>query len=360
MQTDLNDIFAKRLKQWYLTHKRDLPWRNTQDPYLIWLSEVILQQTRVVQGMPYFLKFAEKYPTINLLANAPVDEVMRLWQGLGYYSRARNMHNTAKIIHEQLKGVFPNNYNDLIKLKGIGPYTAAAIASFAFGEKVAVVDGNVYRVLARIFGLNDDIMSPIGQKVFKHKANQVIENEQQTPLYNQAIMEFGALQCVPRGYVCAFCTMADLCEAKNQMTQDKLPVKIKKLTIKQRFFYYFLIEKNGTYFFEKREGKGIWEGLYEPFLIENNAELENALKQFKNEFKIEKFKIEQVFEPIKHILTHQKLIITFIKIIIEEPTQSENKNYYELEEVLNLPKPIVIADFIEKNLIFKPFPNNFL
>lgn len=351
MQTDLNDIFAKRLKQWYLTYKRDLPWRKTNDPYLIWLSEVILQQTRVAQGMPYFLKFAEKYPTINLLANAPIDEVMRLWQGLGYYSRARNMHNTAKIVQEALNGIFPNKYNDLIKLKGIGPYTAAAIASFAFAENVAVVDGNVYRVLARFFGIHEDIMGPIGQKVFNQKANEIITNEEETHIYNQAIMEFGALQCVPKGYVCTFCTMADLCEAKNQMNQDKLPVKIKKTTIKHRFLYYFLIESNGKYYFEKRKGKGIWEGLYQPFLVENEGNLEDSLQQFKTEFQKSPFKIEQVFEPIKHILTHQKLNITFIIISLEKNTHSTKKNYYELDQVLNLPKPIVIADFFEKNIV---------
>lgn len=327
-----------------------MPWRNTKDAYLIWLSEVILQQTRVAQGLPYYQKFAENYPTVVDLANAPVDEVMRLWQGLGYYSRARNMHNTAKLIVENHNGVFPDNYTTLIKLKGIGPYTAAAVASFAFEEQVPVVDGNVYRVLARFFDIETDTLSPAGQKVFRQKAEQIINNTENASLHNQAIMEFGALQCTPKGYLCTFCTMADLCEANLQSKQANLPVKIKKLKIKERQFFYFLVETKGQFLMQKRIGKGIWEGLYEPYLVETEGNSDEAIAQFSQKVNSKKFILISISEPKKHILTHQKLHISFVHVQMNDIAIASKQDYYEPEQVLQLPKPIVVADFFDQFL----------
>jgi A/G-specific adenine glycosylase len=196
----------KDLLSWYMLHKRDLPWRNTQDPYLIWLSEIILQQTRVAQGLPYFQNFFDKYPQIELLANAPQDEVLKLWQGLGYYSRARNMHKTAQKIVNDFEGIFPGNYKNLLKLNGIGPYTAAAIASFAYNERVAVLDGNVFRVLARFFNLAEPIQTNEAKKIFTQLANDFL-NKNEPALHNQAMMELGALVCTPKNPNCSACPL---------------------------------------------------------------------------------------------------------------------------------------------------------
>ncbi|MFP4091343.1 MAG: A/G-specific adenine glycosylase, partial [Cyclobacteriaceae bacterium] len=204
--------FAERIIGWYHHHKRDLPWRHSRDPYIIWLSEIILQQTRVVQGLPYFMRFAEAFPTVYDLASASQQEVLRLWQGLGYYSRARNMHACARLIVEQHNGVFPLHYQELLQLKGVGPYTAAAIASFAYNETVAVLDGNVFRVLARVFGVEDDISSGQGQKRFQALAAQLVP-EGKAGEYNQAIMEFGALQCTPQSPACLLCPLSEICYA---------------------------------------------------------------------------------------------------------------------------------------------------
>ncbi|TAE12733.1 MAG: A/G-specific adenine glycosylase [Bacteroidetes bacterium] len=220
--------FAQTLLAWYPDHKRDLPWRDTPNPYHIWLSEVILQQTRVKQGLPYYVAFVELFPTVQDLANASEELVMRTWQGLGYYSRARNMHATAKIIAQAWQGNFPTTKADLIKLKGIGEYTASAIASFAFGEQVAVVDGNVFRVLSRFFGIEADISSPKGVKHFQELAKTLLPT-QQSQTYNQAIMEFGALQCTPQKPNCMFCPLQAGCVAHATGKQDSLPVKTQKI-----------------------------------------------------------------------------------------------------------------------------------
>jgi len=218
--------FSARLVEWYLQNKRELPWRTTKDPYKIWLSEIILQQTRVAQGLPYYLKFIEKYPNVRALANADEQEVLRLWQGLGYYSRARNLHAAAKYVANELGGNFPDSYQKLKQLKGVGDYTAAAIASFAYQEKVAVVDGNVYRVLARLFGIEIDINSNEGKKTFSKLANELI-TQYQPDLHNQAMMEFGALHCTPANPNCMFCPFTTECEARLTQRQSVLPIKIK-------------------------------------------------------------------------------------------------------------------------------------
>ncbi|HYG16163.1 MAG TPA: A/G-specific adenine glycosylase, partial [Bacteroidia bacterium] len=254
--------FNKIIESWYALNKRDLPWRNTRDPYKIWLSEVILQQTRVNQGMPYYHKFIEKYPDIAAMAGAHEDEVLKLWQGLGYYSRARNMHQAAKMITYELNGKFPITYTDILKLKGVGSYTAAAIASIAGNEPVAVVDGNVYRVLARYFGIDTPIDSTEGRKTFLKLANELI-NTENPATYNQAVMEFGALQCKPQNPDCGVCPLKISCIALKQKRVDALPVKSKKTAVKARYFNYLFFEKPGFAHLQKRGQTDIWANLYE-------------------------------------------------------------------------------------------------
>lgn len=350
------DTFYKKIIEWYYLNKRALPWRNTKDPYQIWLSEVILQQTRVAQGLPYYEKFVEQYPTIQLLANADEKDVLRLWQGLGYYSRARNMHTTAKIIANDFDGIFPNNYEGLLKLKGIGPYTAAAIASFAFDEKVAVVDGNVYRVLARVFGVETDISSHEAKKTFSDLANRLIP-ESNPSTYNQAIMEFGATHCMPVNPACMFCIFHYDCVANATGKQAFLPVKSKKVKAKNRFFDYFIIEKDSRFLMHQRSGGDIWSGLYDFYLVESEEKLItlDEINLEKNDFLQEvlsKSIVKNVSENFKHILTHQRIEARFWHIILNsEVVLPEDYYFYSLEEIEDLPKPILIEKHL-KGLAF--------
>jgi A/G-specific adenine glycosylase len=288
-----------------------LPWRETSQPYLIWLSEIILQQTRVNQGLPYYLKFAAAFPTVQELAAAPQEEVLKLWQGLGYYSRARNLQSAALQIVEN-GGVFPKTFKDLLSLKGVGEYTAAAIASFAYGESVAVVDGNVYRVLSRIYGIALPINSSEGIKKFKKVANLLID-PQNAALHNQAIMELGALQCVPKNPDCTVCPLQKDCIAFNENRIGELPVKIKKTKVLSLFHHYLVtITPSGKTVLQERPQTGIWAGLYEfPYVESNGALLPQELTgsdDFKEVFKGVRFR-ESVYnqEPIIHKLSHRKI-----------------------------------------------------
>jgi A/G-specific adenine glycosylase len=343
-------VFVNNLKFWYQNNKRDLPWRHTKDPYLIWLSEIILQQTRVAQGLPYYLKFAEAFPTIIHFADAPEDDILRYWQGLGYYSRARNMHATAQFVKDKLAGQFPKNYHSLLKLKGVGTYTAAAIASFANDEAVAVLDGNVYRVLSRVFGIETDIAAPIGKKQFTELANKVLPKAS-SATHNQAIMEFGALQCTPVPN-CENCPLNSFCHAFEHKLQSKLPVNLKKIKIIERYFYYFIFEKNGKYFLQKREEKGIWQGLFDFYLIEktNATDIEDILNENQVAPIIKGSKIELISDQYRHVLTHQRLNIKFIWVKlpeIENTFYEKNKNsFFDFGQLDQLPKPIIIANFI--------------
>ncbi|RZK92973.1 MAG: A/G-specific adenine glycosylase, partial [Hymenobacter sp.] len=261
---------------WYPRHRRDLPWRHTRDPYAIWLSEVILQQTRVAQGLPYYLDFLSSYPTVEALAAAPEQEVLRHWQGLGYYSRARNMHHTAQQIVREFGGRFPATYAGLRQLKGVGPYTAAAIASFAFDEAVAVLDGNVFRVLARIFGLHADIAAPSSRKEFQALADLHLPPSHAAD-FNQAIMEFGALQCTPAKPDCLFCPLQSECWAFQHGQVALLPVKAKAKAARTRHFHYLVLRHGGQLYLKERPGGDIWQGLYDFALVEtDNAELPAA------------------------------------------------------------------------------------
>ena len=250
--------FSKTLISWYLKNKRDLPWRNTIDPYKIWLSEIMLQQTRVAQGMPYYFKFIDTFPSVKNLADATEEDVLKLWQGLGYYSRARNLHATAKYISYELNGVFPNNYKDLKKLKGVGDYTASAIASICYKEPKAVLDGNVFRLLSRIYGIDLAINSSEGIKFFTNLSQELIDVKA-PDTHNQAIMDFGAINCSPKKPLCESCVFSLGCIAYNSKLVSNLPVKIKKGVIKKRFFNYIIPLENSKYtILNKRLEKGIW------------------------------------------------------------------------------------------------------
>ncbi|HTE33409.1 MAG TPA: A/G-specific adenine glycosylase, partial [Chryseolinea sp.] len=274
--------FSDKVVEWYESNKRDLPWRETRDPYKIWLSEVILQQTRVNQGLPYYLRFIEKFPNVKSLANASEQEVLRQWQGLGYYTRARNLHKCAQQVVAQHESKFPDSFESLKKLAGIGEYTAAAIASIAFKQNVAVVDGNVFRVLSRIFGLSDEINSPQGRKLFKALANDLIDNRH-PDLHNQAMMEFGALYCTPKNPACTLCIFAVGCFAAQKNMQHALPVKAGLKAPRKRYFYYLVVKKGRTLLMNKRGSRDIWNGMYDFCLTEKEKPLPlKALVQYIN------------------------------------------------------------------------------
>jgi A/G-specific adenine glycosylase len=308
--------FSDELISWYQTNKRALPWRDTNDAYTIWLSEIILQQTRVEQGLPYFYRFLEKYPGVSHFAAAHEDEILKLWQGLGYYSRGRNMLKTARLIQEQYGGRFPQSYTELIKLKGIGEYTAAAISSFSANEARAVVDGNVYRVLARYFGIDEPINSTTGKKMFQGIANELLN--QQTPgLHNQAMMEFGAMLCKPKAPACGICPVRTGCYAFLNNATTTLPVKLKTVKIKERFLNYFLISDGDKVLMNKRGEGDIWANMYDFPLIETESLLPveelTVLPETVSLFG-ENINIESIQEPIRHVLTHQHLQVRFIKL----------------------------------------------
>ncbi len=340
--------FYNTLVYWYLQNKRDLPWRKTKNPYLIWLSEIILQQTRVDQGLDYYLKFSETFPTVSHLANAKESDVLKLWQGLGYYSRARNLHFSANYIINELNGEFPKSYNDLIKLKGVGDYTASAIASICYDEPTAVVDGNVYRVLSRYFGIHTAINSTKGIKEFKKLAQQLITNED-PGRYNQAIMEFGAKQCKPQNPNCDQCPLNDSCVALQKKLVNNLPVKEKKIKIKLRYFNYLVLDSNNHTLVRQRSTKGIWQNLYEFPLIESEDELAieelRVLPALSKHFNDENISI-QLFNTqiIVHKLSHQHLLTKFWIISTEKlPTDAISWN-----DVDTYPVPILIQNFVEK------------
>lgn len=339
-----------------MRHKRDLPWRHTKNPYLIWLSEVILQQTRVKQGLPYYYAFTEKFPTISDLALADERDVLRLWQGLGYYARARNMHATAKLVHDQYKAVFPDTYAGLLRLKGVGPYTAAAIASFAYQEPVAVLDGNVFRVLARIFGIDTDISSNEGKKVFTKLANELISLEQ-PDTYNQAIMEFGAMLCTPAKPGCLFCPFNNECIANLTYQQEVLPVKSKKIASKERFFHYLVFTCDGHIGMKERKEKDIWSGLYDFYLIEKEAFVETDELLHTNPLStlLTDMIVEKKSEVHIHVLSHQRVMAKFWQIslsstICQKVAHLLNIQFFNPDEIVDLPKPVLINKYLNEHI----------
>lgn len=324
--------FSTKIIRWYKKNKRDLPWRKTNDPYKIWLSEVILQQTRIDQGLNYYLRFCNNYPNIKLLASASEEQVLKLWQGLGYYSRARNMHKTARIIVDKYHGQFPDNYSDIINLKGIGEYTAAAIISFAYNQAYPVVDGNVMRFLARLYGIKTPINTSEGKKEIYLLAMGLIDQKQPGE-FNQAIMEFGALQCKPNKPDCAVCVFNSECKALKKNIVPDVPVKTNKVKIRKRYFHYFLLTNNNQIFLNKRTLSDIWKNLYDFPLIESDRFIYNIdiAIEFEKQFKIpqDQFKVLSISSEYKHILTHQRISARFYVI------NFQNQNLFQKFKLLN-------------------------
>ncbi len=320
----MENWFSKGIQSWYNKNKRDLPWRNQTNPYRIWLSEIILQQTQVKQGMSYYLKFVKNYPTVKHLANSSEDKILKDWQGLGYYSRARNMLFAAKSIVKGRKGEFPNTYKEIKMLKGVGEYTASAISSFAFNLPHAVVDGNVYRLLSRVYGINTPIDSGDGKKKFQSLANELLDTNNPA-LHNQAIMEFGSQFCKPANPNCDNCIFSNKCYAFGANMVGQLPVKSKKINVVNRYFnYLILVDKNKNIIVNKRAEKDIWKGLFEFFLIESSGEIEPKqlfeMEQFKKATG-KNFSVLNISKKYKHVLTHQNLHTKFyiIKLNLTHP-----------------------------------------
>lgn len=351
--------FRSQLIEWYYENKRDLPWRETQEAYTIWLSEIILQQTRVNQGLPYFYKFIEQYPNVRALAFATEDKVLRDWEGLGYYTRARNLKKAAEMVVDQFDGVFPTSYTDLLRLPGIGDYTASAVSSFSSNEARAVLDGNVFRVLARIFGIDSPINSSVGKKVFHTLAQEMLD-KQYSALYNQAIMEFGAMHCKPVSPLCEQCPFSMDCLAKQQNLISILPIKIKAKPLKERFLNYFLIEKNAEFLIKQRGIDDIWAKMYEfpvletqkDFMVFDHLEWKHQISDTLNIEPSSIENLEPIWGPFKHLLSHQKIFVRVFRMHLKEvnPLILKDKGYrfIDLDDFLMLAKPKVIQVFLEK------------
>ncbi|NJM24600.1 MAG: A/G-specific adenine glycosylase [Bacteroidia bacterium] len=342
--------FSEKVVEWYEEHRRELPWRHTTDPYNIWLSEVILQQTRVNQGLPYYLRFIEAFPTVGALAAAEEQQVLRLWQGLGYYSRARNLLKCARQVVKDFQCRFPTDYNSLKSLPGIGEYTAAAIASIAYNEPVAVVDGNVYRVMSRYFGLSDDITTLNAKRNFASLANELVLT-QPPATYNQAVMEFGAMVCTPASPGCDDCGLNTHCFAFRQGMQNSLPVKGRKTKTRKRYFYYLVVQKGHGCLMRERASGDIWQGLYDFPVIEKTGVV--SLKKLATELP-ELAGREIDISPIyKHVLTHQTIFARFIAL------RSRNGHglgfdgrFYTRTQIAELPKPVLISRYLaDANLL---------
>ena len=312
---------SKMLRLWYDSHKRDLPWRHTNNPYLIWISEIILQQTRVDQGLDYYYRFTERFPSVLDLADAQEEEVLKYWQGLGYYSRARNLLATAVLIKAQHAGVFPTQYKEVLALKGVGEYTAAAITSFAWNMPYAVVDGNVFRVLSRLFGISDPIDTGRGKKIFTELAYALLD-ESHAGEHNQAIMEFGALQCVPKAAQCMTCVLQDHCVAFATNSVQSYPVKQQKLKVTNRYLHYFHLVIDKKTYLHRRDKKDIWQGLFEFPLLETDGEATYAELMQGEAYKAlfancTIANVTLVLANKKHVLSHQVLYANFYKIELE-------------------------------------------
>jgi A/G-specific adenine glycosylase len=343
-------MISPKLIKWFKQNKRDLPWRNTTDPYKVWLSEIILQQTRVAQGLPYYNSFIKAFPTVYHLAKAPEQKVLKLWQGLGYYSRARNLHHAAKDIVKNYQGVFPNDYIQLKKLKGIGDYTAAAIASFCFNNPYAVVDGNVYRVLARLFAISTPINGTRGKKEFAILAQGLLDKKN-PGIYNQAIMEFGALYCTPHNPDCENCIFNDICQSGNTKGVLNFPVKISNKKIITRYFEYFIITHKEKTYTQKRIEKDIWKNLYQFPMLEYAEKVDNSavIKQFKSEIlksSSARFEIKKQTSYKKHQLSHQTIFARFTYVEVNKFNEITYKQI-PLKDLKKLPFPVLIANEIK-------------
>jgi A/G-specific adenine glycosylase len=342
--------FIGKIHFWYNINKRELPWRQTTDPYKIWLSEIILQQTRVAQGLGYYQRFIEQFPAVKNLALASEDEVLKLWQGLGYYSRARNLHSAAKYIHYELSGRFPSEYNDIEKLKGVGSYTAAAVASIAFNLSFPVVDGNIYRLFSRFFGILTPIDSSKGKAEIYQIAKELMPANN-PGVHNQSLMEFGALQCVPKSPNCQICPVLKHCFAANNKMVDQLPVKSKKTIQKERYFYYYLIESGETIYIQKRTKTDIWKNLYQFPLFEAEKRLtEEELLLAEIPFlKNCPFTLKSISPEKKHVLSHQIIFARLIHIELEDLNDIQ-PDFFKInkKDIAKFAVPKLLENFIEK------------
>lgn len=341
--------FSEILINWYREHKRELPWRESSDPYLIWISEIILQQTRVVQGYDYFIRFIKRFPDVTSLAEADEDEVMKFWQGLGYYSRARNLHAAAR----SMNGVFPKTYPEVLALKGVGEYTAAAICSFAYNMPYAVVDGNVYRVLSCYLGIETPIDSTEGKKLFASLAGEFLDKSRPA-VYNQAIMDFGAIQCTPQNPACLFCPLAGSCMALSKSMVAQLPVKQHKTKTTERFLNYIYVRAGACTFINKRTGNDIWKNLFELPLIETASSVTEeellALPEFIKLFDKEEVPVvRSICRNVKHVLSHRVLYANFYEVVLPEKTKSFS-SYLKIKtnELEQYAVPKLIHAFLEK------------
>jgi len=343
-------FFRKNLLEWdRIGNKRNMPWKSIKDPYKIWLSEIILQQTRVEQGTAYYLKFINKYPNVKALSNANEKELFKLWEGLGYYNRCRNLLHTAKWISQELNGHFPNSYESLLTLKGVGPYTAAAIASFAFGLPHAVVDGNVTRILSRFFGISTPIDTTEGKFIFSELSDSLLDKKNPAR-YNQAIMDFGATVCKPKLPNCVDCPLSSLCVAYNTNKIAKYPLKSKSIQKKARWFYYTIATYKGKYLLRRRNEKDIWRGLYEFHITETTKEnnvssiaRQVAQKVF-NHQSTGRTKCSQRFTQQ---LTHQTVHVSFIHLNLLKRTELEGFEWVPSKIIKELAFPRVIADYLK-------------
>jgi len=339
-------IFSDTIIEWYHKNKRDLPWRNTVDPYKIWISEIILQQTKVIQGLPYYNRFIEKFPTITDLADASEDEVLNMWQGLGYYSRARNLHVTAKKVKEEYNSVFPSDYKSIKELKGIGDYTAAAISSFCFGLPYAVLDGNVSRVLSRYFAIETPIDSSDGKRLFKSLSQKMLDVKN-PDIYNQSIMEFGALQCVPKSPNCEDCPLKKSCQSYSTELVQILPIKSKSLKVQNKYFNYLVITSYDNTFIHKRK-EGIWKSLYQFPLIEGDFDFEELKdsKEWRKLFKGKEVSLRSASLQIKHKLSHQLIHAVFYNLIVED-FSSEKLLKIKKRNLEDYPLPRLIDKYLK-------------
>ena len=345
--------FTSKLLSWNkLDNQRLMPWKGEKDPYKIWLSEIILQQTRVEQGWDYYTRFVSAFPTIEKLAKAPENKIFKLWEGLGYYTRCKNCIATAKHIAGVCNGKFPDKYDEILALKGIGPYTAAAIASFAFNLPHAVVDGNVFRVLSRFFGIETPIDSITGKKLFTVLANELLDRKL-PGIYNQALMDFGAVVCKPRLPLCGSCTLKTKCTAFLHKKVEKLPLKEKRIINKNRWFYYFIVEYNGKVYLRKRPEKDIWENLYEFILVERLELLPDIKKESAVLLKVilgkQPFQVTGVSALYLQKLTHQTIRGCFIRVMIKKPLQLAGFSPVSAKQLGKLPLPRFITKYLAEN-----------
>lgn len=343
-------LLGKVLLSWLAANPRDMPWKKTKDPYKIWVSEIILQQTRVAQGTPYYLTFIQRFPTVFDLASASEEAVFKVWEGLGYYRRARHMHETAQFIVTHYEGVFPNTYEEILALKGIGEYSAAAIGSFAFGLEKAVVDGNVSRLISRLFGIEEEVQSLTGKLKIKEIAQRALSLSADPSQHNQAIMNFGAMVCLPKAPVCHTCPFAKACYALEHKRVDELPKKKAKKKRKKRYFHYYVIRQNKEVYLRRREAEDIWKGLYEFHLVETKS----LSQPFNKEELMQELEIvghcalKPALKSYKQNLTHREILASFHELTLAESTQWNHQNYHKIdaEELDTYPFPKVIHCYL--------------